>query len=589
MIDLLDDSTFVTADAACAVIESVPAPRQLQLVVLGGAAVASHLLDAGTVTIGRSSRSEVYVDDASVSRHHAALHIGEQLKIEDLGSANGTMVAGEKVPPNRPVSVRLGELIQVGNVHLLLQERTAPVRPRRLWSHDYFEARVEDECLRAEGTGGGFLVLRIIIHSGIEGGTPVSDGGTSATGGGKSALAIQHCLVDFLRRSDVISSYGPSEYDVLLCNTPAERADDIGQRIIATLRQQNIKSRIRTACYPRDGRTAHALIAHLASPEPRAAPGSAIVVEPVMRSLHAMADRIAASDLGILLLGETGVGKEIFAETIHRASGRAGRFVAVNCAALADDLLCSELFGHEKGAFTSAVTGKEGLLETAHNGTVLLDEVGDMPLATQAKLLRVIEERKLRRVGGVTLRRIDVRFVAATNRDLEADVERGAFRRDLYFRLNGVAIVIPPLRERPLEIEPLALSFAERAARHAGHPAPDFAPETLRLLGGYSWPGNIRELRNVVERAVALCRASAIQPEHLPTDRMRETIVTRGRPAPAGVDARRAPDERERIKAALARADGNQTVAARLLNMSRRTLINRLDEFGLPRPRKDRS
>ncbi len=596
MVDPLDDSTFVIAAAAadCVAIETGPAPRQLQLVVLGGATVASHLLpEAGSVAIGRSSRSEIYVDDASVSRQHAMLHVGEQLAIEDLGSANGTMVGGDKAPSNQPVPVRLGELIQVGSVNLLIQERAAPARPRRLWSHDYFEARVEDECVRAEDSSGSFLVLRIITTNGGAGGThngmPATGGGMSATSGGTGELAVQHCLVDFLRRSDVIGRYGPSEYDVLLCDTPVERVDDIGRRIIATLRRQSIKSQVRAACYPRDGRTAHALIARLASAEPRSAPGHAIIVEPVMRGLHEMADRIAASDLGILLLGETGVGKEIFAQTIHRASGRPGQFVAVNCAALADDLLCSELFGHEKGAFTSAVTGKEGLLEIAHNGTVLLDEVGDMPLATQVKLLRVIEERKLRRVGAVASRQINVRFLAATNRDLEADVERGVFRRDLYFRLNGVTIVIPPLRERRLEIEPLAKSFAERTARQAGHPAPDLAPETLRLLCDYSWPGNVRELRNVVERAVVLCRGSTIQPEHLPTDRMREMIVTRGRSAPLRGDARRAPDECQRIIAALDRADGNQTRAAQILNISRRTLINRLDEFGLPRPRKDRA
>jgi two-component system response regulator AtoC len=209
---------------------------------------------------------------------------------------------------------------------------------------------------------------------------------------------------------------------------------------------------------------------------------------------------------------------------------------------------------------------------------VLLDEVGEMPQSIQAKLLRVIEDRQIRRVGGVKSLRINVRFIAATNRDLQADIDRGAFRRDLFFRLNGVSIVIPPIRERCGEIEPLARSFAERAAREASHSTPHISPEAIQMLVDYSWPGNVRELRNVIERAVALCGSSTIQPEHLPIDRMRGTIVTRKHEMRDG--------ECERIMAALEQAKGNQTLAAKLLNMSRRTLVNRLNEFNLPRPRK---
>lgn len=317
--------------------------------------------------------------------------------------------------------------------------------------------------------------------------------------------------------------------------------------------------------------------------------GSRILVEPVMRSLAAMTERIAKSDLGVLLLGETGVGKDVFARAIHTASGRSGQYLPINCAALSDSLLESELFGHERGAFTSAAAAKAGLLETADEGTVLLDEIGDMPLPMQAKLLRVIEDQQIRRVGSVTSRQLNVRFVAATNRDLQSDVDRGTFRRDLYFRLSGVTLVIPPLRERRSEIAPLARSFVERSARQAQRPIPELAADTIRALVEYTWPGNIRELRNVVERAVALCDGGQILPEHLPTlpTDMRPRSDS-SQPLLHSTAAPRSSEERERVLAALDRANGNQTLAAKMLNVSRRTLINRLEEFGLPRPRKER-
>jgi transcriptional regulator with PAS, ATPase and Fis domain len=269
---------------------------------------------------------------------------------------------------------------------------------------------------------------------------------------------------------------------------------------------------------------------------------------------------------------------------VHRASPRAsGPFVEINCAALTETLLESELFGHEKGAFTNAVAAKPGLIEMAHGGTLLLDEIGEMPLATQAKLLRVIEESQLRRVGGLKERTIDVRFVAATNADLETQIATGAFRRDLFYRLNAVTIVIPPLRERMAELEALARAFIARA-RPRQNPPPELTPEALGLMRAYSWPGNIRELRNVIERAVLLSDGEPIRSEHLPGEKMRATLLARSHPAMRGSD-----DEQQRIEQALLRAGGNQTQAARLLGISRRTLVNRLNEFAsIHRPRKNK-
>jgi len=310
----------------------------------------------------------------------------------------------------------------------------------------------------------------------------------------------------------------------------------------------------------------------------------AVCEDEAMRQVYALAARAAAGTIGVLILGETGVGKEVLARAIHDASPRAARpFVSLNCAALSEALLESELFGHERGAFTGAAGAKPGLLETAPGGTVFLDEVGELPLALQAKLLRVIEARELVRVGGVQARKIDVRFLAATNRDIEADVERGAFRRDLYFRLNGMTLVIPPLRERPRDLPVLALHLVEVLAREARRRRPpELSRGALAVLAAHPWPGNVRELRNVLERALLLCDGPAITEAHLPREALGPRAGT-----PAAVPApREGPSERSRILEALAACAGNQSRAAKKLGISRKVLLARLDKYGVARPRK---
>jgi DNA-binding NtrC family response regulator len=323
-------------------------------------------------------------------------------------------------------------------------------------------------------------------------------------------------------------------------------------------------------------------------------PPGFVVQDDVMRQLHALAARIAEGNISVLLLGETGAGKEVLAEAIHRRSPRAGKpFLRLNCAALSPTLLESELFGHERGAFTGAVHAKPGLLETADGGTVFLDEVGELPPATQVKLLRVLEERKVTRVGGLSPRSIDVRFVSATNRDLAVEVQKGTFRQDLFFRLNGMTLTVPPLRERPGEIEPLARAFAARVAASLGRPAPSLSREALAELSRYPWPGNVRELRNVMERAVVLAPGASILPEHLLLAPVRAAAPSR----PAAVEEPTAAGpvalqdelgaiERQRIVDALEACAGNQTQAAAMLGMPRRTFVARLDAYGIPRPRK---
>jgi transcriptional regulator with AAA-type ATPase domain len=313
--------------------------------------------------------------------------------------------------------------------------------------------------------------------------------------------------------------------------------------------------------------------------------GQATEAEPpregAMDRVRRLVDLAAPTTMTVLLLGETGVGKDVLAERIHRSSARAdGPFVRINCVALSESLLESELFGHEKGAFTGAVRSKPGLLEAAHQGSLLLDEIGEMPLATQAKLLVALERREVLRVGALSPRAVDVRFIAATNRDLGDLAARGGFRPDLLHRLNGVTIHVPPLRERVGEIGELAREFSERASTAQGRAPLPISPDGLRLLEAQRYPGNIRELKNLVERAVAFAQHGTIDAEGIRFALAASASTER---APAGESLREQIDnlEKQRILEALDACGGNQTKAAVLLGMPRRTLVTRLSTYGL--------
>jgi two-component system, NtrC family, response regulator AtoC len=334
-----------------------------------------------------------------------------------------------------------------------------------------------------------------------------------------------------------------------------------------------------------------------------------VLLDSEMKRAYDIAVRAAQSGISVLITGETGAGKEIFAETIHLRSNRRDRpLLRLNCAALPEALLESELFGHERGAFTGATQTKVGLLESNDQGTVFLDEIGEMPLSTQAKLLRVLEEKTILRVGATRPRSIDVRFIWATNRDLRAEARAGRFRQDLYYRIAGVEFSIPPLRKRPSEIEPLARMFLERFCRRSGLPIPQLTAAALEALQRYSWPGNVRELKNVMERAPFLSGGALIDAEHIPTEgsmdangmfppeEQESTEVffpsRAGAAAPANptsipaTSLRDTEAERARIAQALEQCAGNQTRAAKVLGISRRTLINYIERLNMPRPKK---
>ncbi|HUU85969.1 MAG TPA: sigma 54-interacting transcriptional regulator [Phycisphaerae bacterium] len=294
-----------------------------------------------------------------------------------------------------------------------------------------------------------------------------------------------------------------------------------------------------------------------------------------------LCDRVAGSNASVLLLGETGTGKEVAARYIYQQSRRHDRpFIGLNCAALTETLLESELFGHEKGAFTGATVQKVGRFELADGGTLFLDEIGDISPSTQVKLLRVLEERELVRVGGTKTVACDARIIAATNRNLKAAVADGTFREDLYYRLNVFPVEMPPLRERREDIAVLIEYFVKQAGFDLGVAAPAIAPETVAIMTSHSWPGNIRELKNVVERAVLMCDGDTLLPAHLPREiagAAAESLETQG-------DASLWGYERAMIIKALTDADWNQSAAARALGISRDNLRYRIKKYNIEKP-----
>jgi transcriptional regulator with PAS, ATPase and Fis domain len=435
--------SFATDRTRSHVWDDVAASGPRLVVLWEGGSAVTPLQPGRTVVIGRGDECEVQVLHGSVSRRHVELSFGPPLAVRDLGSSNGTRVAGRTLLGGDAVPLAFGVAVEIGAAMAVVQPAPEQVR---------------------DGTA-----------------------------------------------------------------SPATGMDQVRQ----------------------------------------------------------LTKLVAPTTIPVLLLGETGVGKEVTAAAIHAASPRSsGPLVRVNCASLTEALLESELFGHERGAFTGALTSKSGLVEEAHGGTLFLDEVAELAVALQAKLLHVLEDREVRRVGATRGRAVDVRFIAATNQDLPTMVERGAFRADLYFRLNGVAIRIPPLRERTDEILGLAETFLAAAHARLGAVPKGLPAETVGALTAYGWPGNVRELRNVVERAVLLAGAGVVEPRHLVFEQRSPASMPPGPSTAEALPAQVERLERERIERALMETGGNQTLAAKMLGITRRQLIGRLEAYDLPRPRK---
>jgi two-component system, NtrC family, response regulator AtoC len=320
-------------------------------------------------------------------------------------------------------------------------------------------------------------------------------------------------------------------------------------------------------------------------PVPEEAPESTIVgASPGMMAVFKTVARAATSDATVLVLGESGTGKEMVARVLHARSGRSrGPFVAINCAAIPENLLESELFGHEKGAFTGAIGRRVGRFERAHGGTLFLDEIGDMSMALQSKILRAIQEREVERVGGGSPVAIDVRIVAATNRDLALSVRDGRFREDLFYRLAVVTLLLPPLRDRGQDLELLALHFIAHYSAEHGRPIRAVAEEVFNVLRRHPWPGNVRQLRNAAERAVVMADGEVLLPQHLPGD-----LLQLPRNAQNGADAAaEAPlvtleeMEKRMIRQALRETGRNVTLAAERLGIHRNTLRRKITDYGI--------
>ncbi|GIX07965.1 MAG: acetoacetate metabolism regulatory protein AtoC [Candidatus Poribacteria bacterium] len=314
--------------------------------------------------------------------------------------------------------------------------------------------------------------------------------------------------------------------------------------------------------------------------------------DPRMLRLLEMLDQIGQSSASVLLSGESGTGKEVFARAIHKRSPRAqGPFVAVNCAALPEELLESELFGHEKGAFTGAIATRKGKFELAHGGTLLLDEISEMPIPLQAKLLRAIQEREIDRVGGTRPIRVDVRIIATTNRDLTEMIRKGSFREDLYYRLCVIPLTLPPLRERRGDIPLLARHFLREFAAQNGKKITDFTDAAMEWLENHPWPGNVRQLRNTIERAVVFARGPRIELRDLRPEILDATLQETPEPEAettersvrvdvrVGMTAYEA--ERRLILQTLEECGGNKTRAAEILGITPRTIRNKLKEYGI--------
>jgi two-component system, NtrC family, response regulator AtoC len=538
------------------------------LVVHAGTSTLFPLPDSGIVTIGRAPEVDLVLDHASVSRKHARVFVERgEIRIADLGSHNGTRVNGDVLEDTRVLTT--GDVVTVGDLILVVHAEIARALPPVILDEPSWRRRLAEEVTRA-----------LDFHRPL------------------GVLAIAGARVDpqgALRPTDVIGRDDGHVY-ALLPEADAATAARLATQVARAIPD----ARIGVATCPDDATDPDNLVlavraaAKVAVAGTPATPAAAIerrmfddravvLCHPSMVRVFDLLKRLAPSDLSTLIFGETGVGKENAAYAVHHHSPRrAAPFIAVNSATV-ETLVESSLFGHDKGAFTGATQARPGLFESAHGGTLFFDEIGELSLAVQAKLLRAIETKRIRRLGETPEREVDVRIVAATNRVLEHEVEAGRFREDLYYRFHA-RVHLPALRDRRCEIPVLFREFVATAAARAGVAVPTASPEVMQRLLAYSWPGNVRELKAVAERAVAVTDDDRIELDDL------EAPVQAAAVAPAPADAttpmRRIDEEiveleRTRMVEALDRCGGVKTRAAALIGMPIRTFKHKAKQYGL--------
>lgn len=556
--------------------EVVPALRRVSLVFSWGEHVhAVSLREGQALVVGRAEPAQVVIEDRSLSRTHARLSMREQrLYLEDLGSTNGSFVNGNQV---KDAMVAEGDLVRLGSVELRLSGLSSGRVTSKAWvSSQEWTQRVTEELARARVLGRPFAVVAVRAES--------SD-------------AVHSTLP--VREVDVACRYAPHVSLLLL---PEARGADV-QAWAASLGRERTRLALGAALAPEAGASAESLlgtaiqaarqaklggVCEIAEKRERASRevSAPVVKSPCMLRLYEIVARAARTTLPVLVLGETGSGKEHVALAVHQQSLRSGGpFRALNCATIPENLIESVLFGHERGAFTGADKQVQGVFEQASGGTVFLDEVGELCEKAQAALLRVLETKRIVRVGGTREVEVDVRIVAATHRDLGAMVMQGAFREDLLFRLDALSFSVPPLRERPEEIVPLAQRFLERARVEWNAQATGISSDALDALLSYRWPGNVRQLKNTIERAVAVCTGSTIELMDLPESVLAVPVMQTQELSASG-DEKTLPErvkefEANLIREALQRANGNQAQAARSLGIPRRTLAHKVQAAGL--------
>lgn len=557
------------------------------------------------------------LNDPSLSREHARFTLRDNVvEVQDLGSRNGTWLRNEQV---LRVNVVPGDELRLSAMPVVILAGAQPPCFRRVLSHEGFRLAIEDEVVRARHFRRQFALLMV-----------------RAEGPDARHVASFHASVaQQLRPVDRMALYSPDTLEILAPEAGPEDARQLADMIAALSLGRTPDLLVGVASFPDVASEPEALLdecrkAMLSAGEGarvRVAPGgtrtserrgrasagaeAVVVASDATRRVFSQVASLGRSSIPVLILGETGVGKEVVAQRIHAQSARKTKpLVVVNCAAIPETLIEAMLFGHQRGAFTGATHQQKGLFEAADGGTLMLDEIGDLPKASQAALLRVLETGRVRRVGASDEVDVDVRILAATHRDLEAMCARGEFRSDLLYRVSGVTVTVPALRDRVEEIEALTQSFLSRANDTNGRSVSGVSPEAMALLKAYTWPGNVRELRNAVERAVVLTQAEWIRPEDLP-ERVVQSVgaaaedprapEARSSAPPAPVEEvtpvedaagdevvslkeRVARYESEQIVRALNATGGNQRQAAELLGLPLRTLVHKLTTYGIKRP-----
>jgi len=567
--------------------------RRHLLVFHGSSATIFPLPESGDVIIGRSDTADLRLDDISISRQHVRISLdGETVTVLDLGSHNGTYVNNVKITGAR--ALQPNDIITIYKTTLIFHLTAPGAGSAVVLEMASLQQRVEHELERTVPSERLFSLLCVI-------GLPLDD-----------RPAIQRSVVAQLRHGDAVAWSDDGALYVVLPEVGANDAVAIATRVRTHLDRGAL--RIGHVTCPDDGYDARALIARAHEAAVATRPGKiaglertfqtrtvgekrVIVADPTVVRLYALIERLAPVGIPVLITGETGCGKELVATAIHTLSHRASKpLISLNCAALHDMLVESELFGHERGAFSGAFASKTGLVEAASGSTLFLDEVGELAPAVQTKLLRVLESQRVTRVGDVREREVDVRIVAATNRDLEADVAAGRFRRDLFFRLSAATLHLPPLRQRPRELPLLAAAFLDDACRLNGRGVMRISDGAMAVLLAHSWPGNIRELKNLMQYIAAALSVEILLAEHV-SERLGRLRAT---PVPS-VAAAASPDsprfrpladelrelEITRIREALEATGGNQTRAAALLTMPVRTFFEKAKLYGLT-PKKKR-